>query len=166
MNISDIEPIKKGSALDPAKSVADAMREYDAKVTAIIAYIMQMAEQHFAEAGLELRINEEPTSYWFLFGVSLDCALIPHTRVLNDPGYLALLRALFEKIFDFLMYAYCGDPAAELSELYRAFGSGLDCGPILPLLLPASAQTVMVEVDRILDAYYEDSRLRADQMGY
>ncbi len=140
--------------------------EYDKAVTAIIEYILQITERHFAQAGRELQIDRGPTSYWFLFGLRLHSALIKHTDVLQDADYLAFLRGLFADIFDFLMFAYEGKPALELAELYRAFGSGITCGPILPLLLPVTAQPIMAEVDRILEEYYEEERRRQDQMGY
>ena len=64
------------------------------------------------------------------------------------------------------MYAYGGNPAEQMAELHRAFGSGIRCGPILPLLLPAKAQPVIDEMNRILQEWYEDERRRQDQMGY
>jgi hypothetical protein len=59
-----------------------------------------------------------------------------------------------------------GNPAPEMAELYRAFGSGVHCGPILPLLLPDRACPQIEEMDAILHAQYEEDRRRADQMGY
>lgn len=98
--------------------------EIDRAEAAITQHICQIAERHYGAVGLELKIDKEPTSYWFLFGVKLRSALIPHTRVLDDGKHLAFLQALFEEIFDFLMFAYDGAPAYAISELSRAFGSG------------------------------------------
>lgn len=141
-------------------------REGDRTATAIIGYTTRIIEEHFARAGRDLNLDNRPTDYWFLYGVHLSSALVPHADVLDDPTYRAFLRAIFADIFDFLLFACEGDPAYELAELHRAFGSGIRCGPILPLLLPDRARDVMEEVDRLLTEWYEEDRRRADQMGY
>ena len=153
----------------------------DATARAAIGYATRMARAHAARAGRTALLaalpggdgaaGREPTPSWFLFGLNLAGALIPHTDVLDDPDYVAFLRGLFADLFDFLVVVYRGDPARELAELYRAFGSGIRCGPVLPLLLlpegaRAGVAAVMAEVDRILEAHYEDERRRQDQMGY
>jgi hypothetical protein len=141
-------------------------RDGEAAVQAIIRRVADIAAAHFARAGRDFHLDTEPTTYWFLFGLHFQSAIVPHADVLSDPDYRAFLRGLFAEIFDLLMVAYEGNPAYELAELYRAFGSGIECGPILPLLLPGKARPVMEEMDRIREAQYEEDRWRADQMGY
>jgi hypothetical protein len=140
--------------------------EYDQAEMAIIHHIIRIAEKHCAENGVELKIDKKPTSYWFLFGTNLDAALIPHAVLLGDAGYLAFLRRMFEEIFDFLMFAYDGEPAYVIHELSRAFGSGISTGPVLPMLLPARAHSVLTAVSEIADAEHEELMRRQDQMGY
>jgi hypothetical protein len=138
----------------------------DAVGKAILQHVTRIVEKHFSQAGRDLPLDKNPTSYWFLFGVRLSSALIPHTEVLKDPAYLAFLRGLFAEIFDYLLVACEGNPAVEMAELYRAFGAGMDGEPILPLLLPERAKPVMAEMDRILAANHEEDMRRQDQMGY
>ena len=139
---------------------------YDDAEVAIIQRIIQIAERHCAGKGLELKIDRKPTSYWFLFGCNLDAALIPHAGILGDAEHLAFLRRLFEEIFDFLMFAYDGAPARTIHELSRAFGSRIGTGPVLPMLLPATAHSVLAAVREIADAEHEELLRRQDQMGY
>jgi len=162
MDTHEIRAIMEGRKLPGTISAQDEEKA----VTAILQHTIQIAERHSAQVGRILQIDRTPTSYWFLFGVRLSSALIPHTDVLRDTDNLAFLRGIFAEIFDFLMLVYDGDPAWELSELHRAFGSGITCGPILPLLLPERAQPVMEEAERILDAAHEEEMRRQDQMGY
>lgn len=138
----------------------------DAAARAAIVYATRMAEAYFARAGRDFPLRGQPTSSWFLFGLDLHGALIPHADVLSDPGYLAFLRELFADLFDFWMIACAGNPAPQMAELYRAFGSGIRCGPILPLLLPERARPQLEAVDAILEAQNEEDRRRQDQMGY
>jgi len=140
--------------------------EYDEAETAIIQCIIQIAEKHCAEEGLEVKLDRKPTSYWFLFGMDLSAALIPHVGILSDAKYLAFLRRLFAEIFDFLMFAYDGAPAYTIHELSRAFGSRIGTGELLPMLLPARAQPVLTAVREIADAEHEELMRRQDQMGY
>lgn len=144
----------------------DAPTKETESEAAIIEYLVQIVDERVRQAGQNVLWDKGSTSYWFLFGLRLKGALIPHVNVLNDPDYLALMRDLFAEIFDFLMYAYRGDPALEMAELYRAFGSGIRCGPILLRLLPERARPQIEEMDEILDAQYEEDRRRQDQMGY
>jgi len=141
-------------------------QEEDSAVAAVIQQVIQITEKHFAQAGRALQMERTPTSSWFSFGVRLRSALIPHTDVLHDADTLAFLRSLCAEIFDFLMFVYDSGPAREMAELDRTFGSGIRCGPILPLLLPDRAQSVMAEMNRILDADHEEEMRRQDQMGY
>jgi hypothetical protein len=160
MNIKDIRPLSR------ARLQGMSSTEYDEAETAIIHRIIQIAEKHCAGNGLELKIDEKPTSYWFLFGCNLEAALIPHAGVLSDARYLAFLRRLFEEIFDFLMFAYDGAPAYTIHELSRAFGSKISTGPVLPMLLPARAHPVLTAVSEIAAAEHEELMRRQDQMGY
>ena len=160
MNIEDIQPLSQ-SRLQGMSST-----ERDEAEMAIIHRIIQIAEKHCAGNGLELKIDKKPTSYWFLFGIDLDAALIPHAGVLGDAKHLAFLRRLFEEIFDFLMFAYDGAPAYAIHELSRAFGSRISTGPVLPMLLPARAHPVLAAVSEIADAEHEELMRRQDQMGY
>lgn len=160
MNIEDIQPLSR------ARLQGMSAIEHDEAETAIIGRVIQIAEKHHAANGQELKIDKKPTSYWFLFGLDLDAALIPHAAVLSDAQSLAFLRGLFEEVFDFLMFAYDGAPAYTLHELSRAFGSRTGTGPVLPMLLPARAHPVLAAVREIADAEHEDQISRQDQMGY
>ena len=160
MNIKGIQPLSR------ARLQGMNSGEYEEAETAIIHRIIQIAEEHCAEAGLELKIDKKPTSHWFLFGINLGAALIPHAGILSDAKYLAFLRRLFEEIFDFLMFAYDGAPAYTIYELSRAFGSGIGSGPVLPRLLPARAHPILTAVSEIAEAEHEEHMRRQDQMGY
>jgi hypothetical protein len=160
MSIEDIQPLSQ------ARVQGMSAAEYDDAEKAILHHVIQIVEKHCAEYGLELKIDKKPTSYWFLFGVDLDAALIPHAGVLSDAGYLAFLRRLFEEIFDFLMFAYDGAPAYTIHELSRAFGFSISNGPVLQMLLPARAHPVLTAVREIADAEHEELMRRQDQMGY
>jgi hypothetical protein len=138
----------------------------EAMAKAVLRYAARMAEAHCVRTGRDFPMDREPTSSWFLFGLHLHGALIPHTDVLSAPEYLAFLRELFADLFDFWMVACAGHPAPQMAELYRAFGSGIHCGPILPLLLPERARPQIEEMEQILEAQYEEDRRRQDQMGY
>ena len=160
MNIEDVQPLSR------ARVQGMSSTEYDEAEMAIIHRIIQIAEKHCAENGVELKIDKKPTTYWFLFGCNLDAALIPHAGLLGDAKYLAFLRRLFEEIFDFLMFAYDGEPAYTIHELSRAFGSSISTGPVLPMLLPARAHPILAAVSEIADAEHEELMRRQDQMGY
>jgi hypothetical protein len=160
MNIEDVRPLSR------ARIQGMSSTEYDDAEKAIVHRIIQIAEKHCAENGLELKIDRNPTSYWFLFGCDLDAALIPNAGILADAEYLAFLRRLFEDVFDFLMFAYAGEPAYTIHELSRAFGSRTGTGPVLPMLLPARAHSVLAAASEIADAEHEDLMRRQDQMGY
>jgi len=160
MNITDIQP------LSTARLQGLSSTEIEKAEASIIHCVIQIAEKHCAEAGLELKIDKKPTSYWFSFGIDLSFALIPHTSRLGDASYLAFLRRLFEEIFDFLVFAYDGAPAHTIYELSRAFGSGVNTGPTLPQLLPARAHRILTAVSEIAEAEHEDLMRRQDQLGY
>ena len=160
MSIEDIQPLSQ------ARVQGMSSAEYDEAEKAILQHVIQIVEKHGAEYGVELKIDRKPTSYWFLFGVDLDAALIPHAGVLSDAGHLAFLRRLFEEVFDFLMFAYDGAPAYTIHELSRAFGYNLSTGPVLPMLLPARAHPVLTAVSEIAAAEHEELMRRQDQMGY
>lgn len=160
MEINDIQPLSQ------ARLRNMSAEEIDKAETIIIQHIVRVTEQHCAEAGWELKMDKKPTSYWFLVGLHLHAALIPHIRVLDDTRYFAFLRGLFEDVFDLLIFAYDGAPAYPIAEMTRAFGSGLNSGPTLPRLLPARARPLIAAADDILDAQHEDYMRRLDQMGY
>ena len=160
MNTEGIEPLSRARLQGMSSS------EYDEAEMAIIHCVIQITEKHCAANALELKIDKTPTSYWFLFGINLDAALIPHAGLFGDPEYLAFLRRLFEEVFDFLMFAYDGAAAHTIHELSRAFGSRTSTGPVLPMLLPAWAHPVLAAASEIADAEHEDLMRRQDQMGY
>ena len=160
MNIKDLQPLSK------ARLQGMSSTEVENAQAAIIQCTIQIAEKHFAEAELELQIDKRSTSYWFLFGNNLRAAVVPHANMLGDTKYLAFLRRLFEEIFDFLVFAYDGAPEYTIYELSRAFGSGIRTGPILPLLLPPRAHSILTTVSEIAEAEDDELRRRQDQMGY
>jgi hypothetical protein len=154
------------SPLTQARLASMSPDERKRAVTAVIGRVVEIVDRHAAATGKALKLDRTPTDDWFLFGVRLSSAVISHTRVLSDPTQLASLRGLFAEIFDLLMVAYDGAPCEPIAELMRAFGSGIECGPVLKKLLPDRAQPVVAEADRLLERWADDERQRADQSGY
>lgn len=115
---------------------------------------------------LDTLLNQPAPNDWWMAGLRLHGALIRHANELKDARKLAFLRQRFAEIFDFLLFAYDGDPAYPMAEMDRAFGSGIECGPILKLLWPVKAAEAVAAADRISAAEHEEQLRRQDQMGY
>ena len=160
MNVHELQPLSQ------ARLQSMNSKEIERAEAAIIRHVLQIAEKHCAEAGVELKIEKRETSYWFSFGSDLRVALLPHTNMLKDETHLAFLRGLFAEVFDLLVFAYDGAPAYTIHELSRAFGAGISTGPILPLLLPGRARPILEKVREIAEAEHEEEMRRQDQSGY
>ncbi len=125
--------------------------------------VVSIAIKHAALAGRALAIADADKSDWSSFGSCFKEAILPDTSALENPRDLAYLRAMVAEIYDFLHYAYAGDPSQQIYCLLDSFGWD---GQPFARLLPDRAKPALWKARDIAEAAAEDQRLRDDQMGY
>ena len=120
-----------------------------------------MLKKHFARAGVEIKHDELPTS-WFgfvwLFNVNVD-------KLLRRGDHAAVLKELLAEVVQFTQAfsgKYFTDNLYEL--LKRLIEDQKPCALIEPLL-PPEARTRMDELKEMLWKERDDDRRRADE-GY
>jgi len=134
-------------------------KQLDEAVRAHDAYLI--LKKHFARAGVEIKHDELPTS-WFsfswLFSMNID-------QLLRRGDHSAMLKELLAEVVRFTQASsgqYFTDNLYEL--LKREIGSQKLSALIEPLL-PPEARTRMDELKEMLWKEWDDDRRRADE-GY